>query len=361
MNAALARWLRDSVWPRRTALGRFAQAALRPLAAGYGLGVTLRNWAYDWGVLRSTRAAIPVVSVGNIAVGGSGKTPIAVWLASELQARGWQVAIVSRGYGGSAREPLVVSRGRGPEVDAQHAGDEPVMMARRFSGTVIVARNRAAGVELARAVGCNLAVLDDGFQHRALGRDFDAVLLGGRLGALLPAGPMREPYRALRRADALLLVDKGRGARPLGPPASAAGKPLYWVRMVPQCWVESDGGRWRERPLADLSGQRVAAVSGIADPTSFYGFLQEWEVAVAEAFEFPDHHRYRASDWQWLSRKTQQFPYLVTTEKDLVKLEHFPFARGKLLALRVAPRVDKAEDLLQRIVEAVQAHGAARS
>lgn len=353
LKPALAKWLRDTVWPGRTAFGRAVAAALRPAAAAYGCAITLRNWAYDWRLLPSVRAEIGVVSVGNLAVGGTGKTPLTVWLATRLQERGLQVAIVSRGYGGTAKEPLVVSRGRGPEVNPDHAGDEAVMMARRFAGPVIVARQRAAGVALARTLGCTVAVLDDGFQHRALARDFDLVLLGGRMGALLPAGPLREPYRALRRADALALVDKGIGARPLGPPASAAGKPLFWVRMVPECWVESEGGRWRERPLRELSGQRVAAVSGVADPSGFYTLLQQWEVQVAEGFEFPDHHRYTTEDWQRLNRRTQEFDYIVTTEKDLVKLEQFPFARGKLRALRIAPEIDRADDLLQCVVAAV--------
>ncbi len=353
MKAELAKWLRDSVWPRRTFSGRLAASALRPFAWGYGLGVRLRNWAYDWGLLPIARPGIAVVGVGNLAVGGTGKTPMALWLAQQLRQRGLQVAIISRGYGGLSAGPVIVSRGRGPETDPLHAGDEPVMMARRFDGVVIVARNRAAGVDLAQAVGCNVAVLDDGFQHRALARDFDLVLLSGRQGDLLPAGPMREPYSSLQRAHALALVDKGLSMPPLGPPASAQGKPLYWVRMVPQCWVESDGGYWRERPLRELSGHRVAAVSGLANPSGFYAFLREWEVAVAEVFEFPDHYHYTVGDWHRLNRAAQEFPYVVTTEKDLVKLEQFPFARGKLVALRVAPQVDKAEDLVQRVVASI--------
>lgn len=357
LKAAVVKWLRDTVWPGRTPFGRAMAAALQPAATAYGCTIGLRNFAYDWQLFRSRRAEIPVVSVGNLAVGGTGKTPLTVWLASRLREHGLDVAIVSRGYGGAAREPVVVSRGRGPEVNAEHAGDEAVMMARRFAGAVIVARRRAAGVELARSLGCHVAVLDDGFQHRSLARDFDLLLLGGRTGALLPAGPMREPYRSVRRADALALVDKGGGARPLGPPASAMGKPLFWVRMVPECWVESEGGQWRELPLQDLSGQRVAVVSSIADPSSLYGLLQQWEVQVAESFEFPDHHRYTTQDWQWLNRRTQNFEHIVTTEKDLVKLEHFPFARGKLRALRIGPQVEKANDLLQLVVAAVHNRG----
>lgn len=344
-----ARWLREVVWPQRGLAGRAASLLLRPASLLYGLGVALRNLAYDWGVFPVARASIPVISIGNLAAGGTGKTPVALWLARKLQERGRNVAIVLRGYGGLVQGAVLVGRGRGLEVDVRHAGDEATLLAKKFAGGVIVSPDRARGVELARNAGYDVAVLDDGFQHRALARDFDFVLLSGRLGPLLPAGPLREPFRALKRADAVAVVDRGFGWHPLGPPRSAAAKPLFYVRLEATTLVESHGGRWDTRPLGDLSGRTVAAVTGIADPVPFYAMLRQWEVHVREVFEFADHHAYNPSDWQLLSRSAQRFDCLVTTEKDLVKLEHFPFARGKLVALRVEPVVDREEELLAAI------------
>ncbi len=355
VKEAVACWLRQVVWKRKGIAGRFAAAWLRPLSAVYGSGVTLRNWLYDSGLLRSTRLDIPVISVGNLSVGGTGKTPVALWLARKLEARGHRVAVVLRGYGGNARSAVMVSRGRGPEVDVHHAGDEAIVLAKSFSGGVIVSPERVRGAELAYTLGYNVIVLDDGFQHRALARDFDLVLLSGAPCGLLPAGPLRESYRALTRADALAVVDKGLGIRPLGPPRSAAGKPLFYVRLEPRALVESNGGRWVLRPLQELSGRRVAAVTGIAEPEAFYAALQQWEVQIGEIFEFGDHHAYSPADWHVLSRSAQQFDHLVTTEKDLVKLEQFPFARGKLLALRVEPVVEPEEELLAMVEERIQA------
>jgi tetraacyldisaccharide 4'-kinase len=265
------------------------------------------------------------------------------------------VAVLLRGYGGRIKGPVLVSQGRGPEVDVQHAGDEAIFYAKNFSGGVVVGAERARGVELARQAGYGVAILDDGFQHRALARDFDLVLLSGPLGGLLPAGPLREPYRSLARADALAVVDKGLGKPLLGSPRSAAGKPLFSIRLEPTGVIESEGGRWTVRPLRELSGRRVAVVCGIADPEPLYAAMQQWEVQVGEVFEFGDHHAYSVADWHWLNRSAHRFDHLVTTEKDLVKLEQFPFARGKLLALRVEPIVDRAAELLDLVEQRVLA------
>ena len=168
----------------------------------------------------------------------------------------------------------------------------------------------------------------------------------------MPSGPMRETRSALRRAHAIALVSKQPGtARPLGSISSAAGKPLFVVRFHPVGLVESCGGHWHERPLRELSGRHIAAIAGIADPQPFYATLRHWEARIGEVFEFPDHHRYTSDDWRRLSRATHEFDLLVTTEKDLVKLETFPFARGKLLALRVTPEIDHADQLIAQIRE----------
>ena len=345
--------MREVVWPRRGIRGWAAWLVLQPASGLFATGVALRNLGYRIGLLRVHRAGIAVVSVGNLSVGGTGKTPITLWLAGQLAANGARVAILLRGYRGHARTVTIVSKGTGPEVDVDTAGDEAVMLAKSFGGAVLTARRRADGVAAAQQLGCDIVVLDDGFQHRALARDFDLVLLSGRRGGLLPAGPMRERLSALKRADAVALVDKTEeGLPPAATAATArADKPVFVVRFVAKALVESDGGRWRERPIGLMSGCRVAVVAGIADPGPFYTAVRQWEAQIQEIFEFPDHHRYTQADWQRLSRDTRDVELIVTTEKDLVKLEHFPFAKGKLVALRIAPEIEDGDALVRMVTE----------
>jgi tetraacyldisaccharide 4'-kinase len=289
-----------------------------------------------------------VISVGNLSVGGTGKTPVTLWLARQLAWRGMRAAILLRGYSGRAGGVTVVSRGNGPEASVEAVGDEAVMLAKCFAGVVLTARRRIDGVAMAEELGCEVVVLDDGFQHRALARDFDLVLLSGRSAALLPAGPMRERASALRRADAVAIVLKNEG-EPVRTPRVA--KPLFIVHLVPTALVESDAGRWRELPIGFLSGRHIAAVAGVADPNSFYTALRLWEAQLEEIFEFPDHHLYSRPDWQRISRGARDLEMIVTTEKDLIKLEQFPFPRGKLVALRVTPQIDNAEALMDMVMQ----------
>lgn len=355
--STLSQTIRDVVWERRGVAGRIGRLALQPLAALFAVGVGLRDLGYRSGLLRSHVAGLPVVSVGNLTVGGTGKTPLTLWLARRLAARGYRVAILSRGYRGSATAPTVVSRGDGLEVPVELVGDEAAMLAKCFAGPVLVSRRRAAGVVLARRLGCDVVVLDDGFQHRALARDFDLVIVSSRHGSMLPAGPMREPWRALRRADAVALAIRGEEEAPPALPPAVAALPIgrFVVRFRPNALVLSSSGLWEEMPIGRISGARVVAVAAIAEPLAFYQTLRGWGADVKEIFEFPDHHAYTSADWQRMSRHTQSVDFVVTTEKDLVKLERFPFARGKLVAVRIEPEVDRAELLLDAIERRIAA------
>lgn len=342
---------RETVWPRRGAVGRAEAAALRPLSALFGLGVGLRGLGYRLGLLPSRRAPIPVVSVGNLVVGGAGKTPVTLWLAEGLRARGANPAIVSRGYGGTASGVTIVSRGGGAEVGPDVAGDEPAMLAKSFAGAVVVAARRLDGVLAAAEMGCDVAVLDDGFQHRAIARDFDLVVLDGRCGALLPAGPFREPPRAAGRADAVLLMAKDADEAVAPPPGLRVA--AYRASLEAGAVVESVAGIWHAHPMGRLAGRRVIAVTGIARPEPFYALLQRWDTTIDEVFEYPDHHRYTAEQWQRIARRSHDVDLVVTTEKDLVKLEAFPFATGKLVALRIAPDVQGGAALLDDVAARV--------
>jgi tetraacyldisaccharide 4'-kinase len=341
--------LLEAVWERRGLAGRMGYVALRPLSEGFGAAVGLRNLAYRIGVLRARRAELPVVSVGNLAVGGTGKTPFTLWLSRSLAAHGLRVGILSRGYGGTASAVTIVSRGEGPEVDVGTVGDEAVMLAKSFAGPVVTSPRRIAGSEALADLGCHLVVLDDGFQHRAIARDFDIVLLDGRRGPLLPAGPLRERPRALRRADAVVFKEPP-GAPPERAPQVVTTGLSFHMRLEPVSVVEAVGRRWQERSLGSLAGRRVVAVVGVARPESFYELLRRWDAEIEDVFEFPDHHRYTQVDWQQIARRSQQVDLVVTTEKDLVKLEAFPFATSKLVALRIEPRVKNGDELICAIL-----------
>ncbi len=351
--ARLESFLRDTVWPRHGGVGWLSWAALQPAAALFGVGVGLRHAAYRFGLQHSARAPLPIVSIGSLLVGGSGKTPLTLWLAKQLRLQGLRVAIVMRGYGSRTKDVTIVSRGSGPEVDVDLAGDEATMLARGFDGVVIAAPQRLAGAVAAHELGCQVVLLDDGFQHRALARDFDLVLLTGQEGSMLPAGPQRDCTSALRRADAIAVVQKSPHDRVPHLPRNIADKPLFAVRFVPRSVIEPTAGVWQEQPLGILSRRRMAAVCGIARPGPFYEALHQWEVRLEECFEFPDHHRYTHADWQQIARDTRNVDWVITTEKDLVKLQEFPFARGKLLALRIEPEVENGAALVQLILERI--------
>jgi tetraacyldisaccharide 4'-kinase len=345
--------IEHTVWPRRGFAGQVGYCLLRPLSALFGAAVAAREVAYRSGLARVHRAPLPVVSVGNLAVGGTGKTPFTLWLARGLVDRGRNVAILSRGYGSARAGVRVVSRGQGPEIGVAEAGDEPVMMAKSFPGVVLVAPRRIDGAASAAALGCDVAVLDDGFQHRAIMRDFDIVLLDARRRTLLPAGPLREGLRALRRADAVVLIGEDAEIVVPGVLRGRARTGVYRMRTQAAALVESVGGQWHERPLGDLAGRRVIAVAGIARPARFFDLLRQWDTEILEVFEFPDHHRYTSAECHRIGRQARSADLIVTTEKDLVKLEAFPFEAGKLVAVRITPEIARAEELLGSVTAAL--------
>jgi len=329
----------ERVWRSDDAWSRLCRSGLGPLAALYGGAIALRNAAYDRGWLRVVRIPALVVSVGSLAVGGSGKTPLSLWMAERLAAQGYRVAIVARGYHRRRRGLVVVGVGRGPLVGPDEGGDEAVMLARRFPGPVIVAERRgAAAAHACAALGSDAIVLDDGFQHRALHRDVDLVLVASELRGvrLLPAGPLREPWSALRRADAVLTAGP--------PPGNAQGVPVFRIRTRATGLVGVRDGVWVEERLEALGGASVVAVTGIARPERFLSTLSAWGIRVTRHLAFPDHHRYRGADVQRIVEASCGSP-VITTEKDLVKLERWPALAGAR-ALRLALEVEEEEQLL---------------
>jgi tetraacyldisaccharide 4'-kinase len=301
----------------------------------YGLGVRARNALYDRGILPTKKLEGPVVSVGNLSVGGSGKTPFVLLLGELLKTRNVKFDILSRGYGRQTRGVMLVD----PGGLARDFGDEPVLMARRLRVPVVVGEDRYAAGRFAEATfGAQLHLLDDGFQHRALARDFDIVLTTPEdaRDRLLPAGRLREPLTSLRRADAVVLTS---GASPDSLPLD--GK-LVW--------------RVRRGILPKNVPANPVVFCGIARPQNFLMQLRTAGIEpVAEAV-FGDHHAYTEQDIRELLKLRQQSEAggFVTTEKDAVNLGGYLSALEPLAVVPVKmDLVDSANavDTMLRVLE----------
>ncbi|HZR36675.1 MAG TPA: tetraacyldisaccharide 4'-kinase [Nevskia sp.] len=278
-----------------------APSVLRPLASLYG------KVAADVARRRKAGAVqlpAPVIVVGNITVGGTGKTPFVLWLVERLIERGWRPGVISRGYGGCAPQyPLRVSA----TTDPAWSGDEPALIARRTEVPVAVAPDRVAAARLLLDAGeADILVTDDGLQHYRLGRDLEICVVDGSRGLgngqLLPAGPLREPPARLREVD--LVVVNGGGWRPEGVPALDMQLETTEARPL---------GGGAPRPLASFAGARVNAVAGIGNPERFFASLRAAGIEVVP-HPFPDHHRYTDIDLAFDDRLP-----LLMTEKDAVK------------------------------------------
>jgi tetraacyldisaccharide 4'-kinase len=297
------------------------------------------SWLYGWIVSRRRRARrrtppqrlpVPVLSVGNITTGGTGKTEAVVLLCRLLLARGLRPAVLSRGYRRRSREAhLIVSRGAGPEVTVQAAGDEPYLLARRLPrAAVLVGADRmATGRRAVLELKCNVLVLDDGFQRRNfIHHDFDLVLVDaaepfGR-DYLLPAGNLREPVSALAEADLLLLTraDQFAVAPVLDRLQRTAPKvPVLTSRHRPVSATPIAGGP--EQALEILKGKRLLAVSGIARPEAFRATLADLGLEVAGHIRFPDHYWYSDADRRRLRQRAAALGAdVITTSKDAVRM-----------------------------------------
>ena len=360
MMDALAR----EVWERRGGRGKFIWAMAVPLSLLYGLAVRLRNLFFRFGWLASVRLPRPVVSIGNLTVGGTGKTPACLWLARELQNRGRRVAILSRGYRRQEKKALVL---RPQELGLAvvedevvlRSGDEPLMMARLYGYNVGVCKNRRdAADELLRAVEIDVFILDDGFQYRRLKRDVDLLLLGSdSSGWLLPAGPFREPRKNLERSDLILVTGAQSVWKEFIPQSRAAGS--YSASLEAVSLVGFDSQCLKEYPLSWLHRRKILTVSGIADPSGLYRLIHEHNGEIVNTLEFPDHHSYTTLDWQKINRMGRPADLIVTTEKDILKLQRFPFSKEKLVALRVATVVENGAALVDAIVNRMESAGRA--
>jgi len=330
--------------------GPIATASRLGLAGAGGLyrvGVAARNGAFDRGWKVQHRAPLPVISVGNLTLGGTGKTPMVEWIARWYRRRGVRVAILSRGYGGSAG---LNDEGR---VLEENLPDVP-----HLQGADRVALASTAAEELESEV----AVLDDGFQHRRLARDLDVVLLDALepfgLGRIFPRGLLREPIGSLRRAGVVVLsradlVDPA-SRDAIRAKAEAAAGPLRWAtaRHAPLDLVDSEGD---SSPLGRAVGAKVGAFCGIGNPEGFRRTLERLGCDVVGFRAFPDHHPYDAADVADLADWVRAIgsDLALTTQKDLVKLRAPDLGPCPLLALRIGLEVMDGGDLLDASLRAL--------
>jgi tetraacyldisaccharide 4'-kinase len=341
----------DDIWFGDSVGANVARAALTPVAWLYGGGVRFRSALYDAGLFRKRSAELPVLSVGNLTVGGTGKTPIAAWVAAQLADHGASPAIVLRGYG--ADEPLV-HRALNPGVP------------------VIVAPDRLFGVTLARQQGCDAVVLDDGFQHRRLGRDEDWVLVSADRPStsrrLLPAGEWREPPEAIRRASLILVTRKAVSAaeaRRVGDVVSALAPDVLCAtaHIAAHDLRVVGGDDAGAMPLSAIAGRPVRALAAIGDPAAFLAQLQAFRPSSVTPVFQRDHYAWTAADVERLAVPGPHAQVTVCTLKDAVKLSGlWPRAAAPLWYVSQRVEIESGDraisESVSRILSARRAHTA---
>jgi tetraacyldisaccharide 4'-kinase len=322
-------WYRPSSW---------ISQLLIPLAAVYGAiaGRRLQRKGID--------AGIPVLCVGNYHVGGAGKTPTVLTLVKLLRDLGETAVVLSRGYGGRLRGPVMVDVDRHTALDV---GDEPLMMANTVS--VAVARDRVDGIALARSRGASVIVMDDGFQNPAIAKDASLIVIDANRGignaCVFPAGPLRAPLTPqLARTDALMVIGGGDAAEAVVDAVRARGKPVLSAHLQPD-----------KASTGSLRGKRVLAFAGIGDPARFFRTLRTSGIEVVSERVFADHHPFSKSEIESLAAEAARRALtLVTTEKDLARLrgrEGLPVWAANVLPFPVTLEVDDAPALRKLVSE----------
>jgi tetraacyldisaccharide 4'-kinase len=310
---------------------------LLPLTAIYYIIYLI--WNIYWQRKKPIKVNSKVISIGNITVGGAGKTSVSGHLAEELLARGKKVALVARGYGRPEKAPVIVHAGE--EIDWRKCGDEPAVLARTIKGlSIYVDSNKTDAAIKAAHDGFEYIIVDDGFQHRNLARDVDIVCLDGKNlfgnGLLLPSGRLREPKRGLRRANAIILID----------PKSSNIK-LPTLAPIFQAHKKTVGVKSLAGDPDDLTGKKVIGFCGLGNPESFRTSLEKYGCQIVEFMAFPDHHIYDEADIFEISKKVclSEAVGAITTLKDLVKLEQLWPADISLHYLEIVIELDNESEL----------------
>ena len=322
------------------------------LSSVFGLGVALRNAAYDHGIFRVHDIPVPVISVGNISVGGTGKTPVVQHVAARLLAS-YRTALVTRGYGRTTTGTFLVSDGRGTIADVASSGDEPVMVARNLPELIVVAdekRARGCGFAIEQA-GASVLVLDDAYQHRSCNRTMDIVVIDASKNLpddrVVPAGSLREPVRNLGRASMLVLsrcTDQSSSRALLEFLRRYTTVPMFRTRFVTTDILPLFPGS--SPPMSFFQGRPMLTFCGIGAPASFQTTLQELGIRSVHQVNFPDHFAYTASSIQSLLGKARAAGVneLFTTEKDAVRLHAFDAVFGDYRVYYPRMKLDFLDD-----------------
>lgn len=277
---------------------------LLPVSALYDWGGRLKQW-----MASPYAPSVPVICVGNVTVGGTGKTPVTIAIVERLAESGRRPFVLTRGYGGSEKGPILVRPG---DHGAEHVGDEPLLLS--HAAPTVVSANRVAGAKLAEAEGADVIVMDDGFQNPSLVKTLSLIVVDGKTifgnGRIVPAGPLREPVgRGLKRAHAVVVMGGDDTYTALSA-LDGYNLPIFSARLVP----DADN-------LAALQGVTLYAFAGIGRPEKFFSTLTANGLSVAREKAFPDHHRYTQQDWKHLASEAAALGAdLVTTDKDAVRL-----------------------------------------
>ncbi|MCM2130976.1 tetraacyldisaccharide 4'-kinase [Larsenimonas rhizosphaerae] len=319
-------WYNGSAWP----------LMLTPLEALYKRAVARRHQQFRAGSKTIWEGSVPVIVVGNITLGGTGKSPLVAWLVRWLQQQGWHPGIISRGYGGHApRYPLYVDE----STDPAHAGDEPVMLAQQTGLPVAVDPDRPRAARKLIAAGCDILVSDDGLQHLYLGRDIELVVVDGQKGFgnqhCLPAGPLREPLTRLATVDAVIT----NGELDCRVDASE-----YAMTLVPSAWRHLSDGVCYPVDARPFSG-KVHATAGIGNPQRFFRTLESLGVEF-DRHPLADHHRFTAEDLKFADNRP-----VVMTAKDAVKCRRFANERCWSLDVEAHPEPALIDYLRQRLAQ----------
>ncbi|HUQ99796.1 MAG TPA: tetraacyldisaccharide 4'-kinase [Gemmatimonadaceae bacterium] len=331
----------QNVWRGRGTRARVTRALLIPLEALYRVAVGARGALYDAGVFSAEEFSVPVLSVGNLTVGGTGKTPVSAWFASQLIERGITPGVVLRGYGGD--ETLVHER-LNPRIP------------------VVVASNRSRGIRAAIAEGAAAVVLDDAFQHRRADRDADIVLINADAWTgsvrLLPAGPWREPLRAARRANLIIITRKTSSTAAVLDlrvtlEKALPGIPLATVHLTPGELHSTSTGQ--TLPLHAVEGADITAVAAIAHPEAFFKQLTEIG-AIVRPHSFADHHAFTRTEALHLAEVARESDFVVCTLKDAVKLDAlWPAEAGSLWYVSQRLRVEDGRQHIDRLIDDIAA------
>lgn len=324
----------------------------------YGWAVRARTFLYSLGLFKTKQLPRPVISVGNITVGGTGKTPLVMALAKGLMERGIPTAILSRGYRGKKGSGPLVTDGQNIFLSPEESGDEPFLIASTLQGIpVLIGKNRFKNAEIAlERFPVRGFLLDDGFQHLPLHRDLNIVLIDTHIGFgdghLLPRGILREPLSHLKRAD-LFLLTKAEGSEACQSLESTLRKihpsaPIFHSHYEPAGLIHPDG---KFEPLYLFKGKRVLALSGIANPTYFSSLLKRCGMEVVRERVYPDHHHYTGQDLTSILEEVTKIELIVTTEKDLVKLKTFLVDSLPLYALRIRMKIQEEEEFYKKVTE----------